>query len=111
MLGHTGSVRSVVFSPIGNQILSGSEDGSIRVWDGKTGSELNINFKGHKGKVCCIALSGDGKKLASGSSDNTVRLWDAETGKELVEPLIHIESIETVSFSIDGKKIASGSSD
>lgn len=38
--GHTQQVISVVFSPDGNQILTGSWDGTVRRWDTKTGKEI-----------------------------------------------------------------------
>ena len=38
-LGHTGRVWSVAFSPDGKQILSGSWDGTIKLWDIASGRE------------------------------------------------------------------------
>src|SRR5262249_61597124 len=48
--GHTGPVNSVVVTPDGARIVTGSEDGTARVWDAKTGAEL-FSFKGHAGAV------------------------------------------------------------
>ncbi len=38
--GHFGSITSLSFDRDGKRIISGSEDGSIRIWDGKTGQEI-----------------------------------------------------------------------
>ena len=35
--GHTGKVTSVVFSPDGRRIVSGSQDSTLKVWDAETG--------------------------------------------------------------------------
>ncbi|KIJ91543.1 hypothetical protein K443DRAFT_46865, partial [Laccaria amethystina LaAM-08-1] len=53
-------VSSVAFSPDGKQILSGSDDKSVRVWDALTGDELNV-LKGNTGLVRSVAFSPDGK--------------------------------------------------
>jgi WD40 repeat protein len=45
--GHTSSVWSVAFSPDGKQIVSGSEDNSIRVWDAVSGDVVVGPLKGH----------------------------------------------------------------
>jgi len=59
--GHTGQVRSVLFSPSGGILVSGSLDGSIKFWDPQTGvcvktlrsnqsyKDMNITgIQGHK---------------------------------------------------------------
>ena len=47
--GHTESVQSVVFSPDGRHIVSGSSDRTIQVWDAQTGDQvgtpLQVVFK------------------------------------------------------------------
>ena len=72
--GHTGSVRSVAWSPDGSQLVSGSFDGSVRIWDAGTGNLLRTLW-GHRRGVWSVAWSPDGSQLASGSYDKTVRVW------------------------------------
>jgi WD40 repeat protein/tRNA A-37 threonylcarbamoyl transferase component Bud32 len=86
--GHTGSlapieydssrriVSSVAISGDGKRIISGGDDGTVRVWDADTGVE-KLTLKGHTGPVTSVAISGDGKRIISGGDDGTVRVWDA----------------------------------
>ena len=74
------SVMAVAVSPDGKQIVSGSYDKSVRVWDASTGDELNV-LKGHRDLVRSVAFSPDGKQIVSGSYDQSVCVWDASTGE------------------------------
>jgi WD40 repeat protein len=106
------SVNSVAFSPDGKQIVSGSSDNSIRVWDAVSGDVVVGPLKGHTDSVWSVAFSPDGKQIVSGSYDNSIQVWDAVSGDVVVGPLKgHTDSVYSVAFSPDGKQIVSGSSD
>ena len=81
LVGHTADVTCVAFSPDGKQIVSGSYDKTIRVWDSTSGSELMV-LNGHKDRVNSVAFSSDGLKIVSGSSDKSIRIWDLGTGSD-----------------------------
>ena len=70
---HNADISSVVFSPRGTQIISASEDRTLRVWDKQTG-ELVSTLSGHGNSVLCIAVSPDGRLVASGGN-RTIRIW------------------------------------
>ncbi len=76
--GHAGEVYAVVFSPDGKRVLSGGDDGTIRLWDADNG-RLRRTFKAHDSCVNMLAYSPDGQLLASASCDRRIRLWDAKT--------------------------------
>jgi WD40 repeat protein len=106
--GHTSSVSSVAFSPDGKQVVSGSWDRTVQLWDVATGAPLQT-LEGHTSWVSSVAFSPDGKQVVSGSWDRTVRLWDAATGAPLQTLEGHTGSVSSVAFSPDGKQVVSGS--
>jgi WD40 repeat protein len=108
--GHKNLVSSVRFSPDGCRLVSGSWDGTVRVWDVQTGAEL-LCLRGHEHAVTCVSFSADGHRLVSGSGDNTLRLWEARTGAELLCLRGHEGAVWSVSFSADGCRLVSGSGD
>ena len=48
LTGHSGLLYSVVFSPDGKHVASGSADNSVKIWSAETGAEVS-NFVGLRG--------------------------------------------------------------
>ncbi len=108
--GHNKGVLTVALSPDGRTLASGDYDGTIQVWDAKTG-ERKLTLREHTEGVTSLSLSPDGHTLASGSWDRTVRLWDAKTGEHKLTLEGHKDGVRSVIFSPDGRTLASGSYD
>lgn len=119
--GHKNEIYSLVFSPDGRLLYSGSGDSSVRIWDMETRtckSTLIIDDQtiGENGQpidagVTSVALSPDGNILAAGSLDTHVRIWDAATGTRLDKLKGHKDSVYSVVFAPDASWLVSGSLD
>ncbi|MBW4515807.1 MAG: hypothetical protein KME11_11330 [Timaviella obliquedivisa GSE-PSE-MK23-08B] len=116
--GHHQRVYGIAFSPDGQQLITGSEDQTVRLWETSTGECLRV-LSGHDRFVLTVAYL-TGKKLgkessqnliASGSDDQTIRLWNAFTGECLQVLTGHTGWVQTLAFSPDGVWLASGSTD
>ncbi|RIB24655.1 WD40-repeat-containing domain protein [Gigaspora rosea] len=75
--GHSHSVRAL--AGVGNTLVSGSYDCSVRVWNIMTG-ECLWRLIGHTQKVYSVVLDAKRKRCMSGSMDGTVKVWSLEDG-------------------------------
>ncbi len=81
--GHSGAVYAVAWNPVwgtgipnGKRIASGSNDGTVQVWDAADGGHV-FTYHSHSDVVEAVAWSPDNKRIASASDDNTVQVWVA----------------------------------
>jgi WD40 repeat protein len=104
------AMNSVYYSPDGRRLASGSDDGTVRIWDSQSGACLSV-LEGHTDAVFSVCYSPDGRRLVSGSRDRMVRIWDVESGSCLSVLKGHNGAISSVCYSPDGRRLASGSDD
>jgi len=108
--GHTQPITASALSPDGKRFVTGSQDGTLKVWNTETGKDL-LTLQGHVGTVSNVAISPDGKQIASKGLDKNVHLWDAQTGKRLFSVVVQLYSPVPPAFSPDSRCIAIGMGD
>jgi WD40 repeat protein len=102
--GHTDEVTSVVFVS-SESLVSGSHDGTVRLWDVKTG--LSRGSLSHGGKVHAVAFNSPSKRMAIAGDGLRVRQMDGT----MTELPGHDGPVLCVAFSPDGELVVSGGAD
>lgn len=81
--GHGGPVNALALvAPAGAQLVSGSQDGTVRLWDLANGNQ--VRAYGLDAPVSAVAVRPDGQALA-GVGGPRARLWQLADGKQLAE--------------------------
>ena len=80
--GHTSWVRTLCFTPDGSQIVSGSDDRSVRVWDVASGQCRHTLLR-HTNSVQGVAVHPAGQWLATCALDTKINVWQLANGAYL----------------------------
>ena len=102
---------SVAFTPDGRRLVTGSFDGSVRIWDLSTQTLLEtIGVGGGDAGVDSVAVSPDGALIAAGMTDGSAGVWDIASQRKTTLSG-HTGRVWTVAFSPDSERLATGSAD
>ncbi len=103
--GDGSPVTAIRYSPDGQMVISGHENGALQVWDANGVAQSALN--GHKGMVVDVATSPDGQLVASIGGDKRT-LLQARDGDDVNELEVALARANTVDFNSDGDQLAVG---
>ena len=109
-LPHDGTARVVAYSSDGASLLTGSEDGTARLWRADTGEPMGQPMR-HEGSVLVAVFSPDSQSVLTASRDKTVRLWSAQDGTAKSFVVRHAAEPTVALFSPDGTQVLTASQD
>ncbi len=109
-IGHTKALSTLAISSNQKQLLSGSEDGTMRLWDVNSGKEL-ISYSGHFGAIQQATFFHSDERILSIAEQNTAKIWDTKKGTVLFELIGHEDNIKKFVISPDEKIIITTSED
>lgn len=108
--GHKEPVRDVSWAPDDLRFVTGSDDGSVKIWDFER-REIEKSLTGHGYDVRCVKWHPTKSLLVSGSKNALIKFWDPRTGTDLRTLHDHKNSIQAMSWSPNGNMVASASRD
>ena len=107
---HPKGITAVAFNSDGNQVATGSPDGTAQLWDAGTWKPLGVPLCQH-GQINCVAFALGDALLVTAGADNSARLWFCRTSHPVGPGLAHRERVSAVALSPDGRTLATASDD
>jgi hypothetical protein len=108
MKGHRGVISGLAFQRDGQQMVSASADGTVRVW-AVPGGQLLRTIELDAGPATAFAASGE--RVVTGHGDGTVALWDTESGSKRASFKHSDAPITAVVFAGSGDRVAAAGQD
>lgn len=110
LVGHSGAVYGLSFSPDNQTLLTCSEDCTVRLWSLDTYTAL-VAYRGHTEPVWDVCFGPFGHYFATASHDQTARLWSVDHIYPLRIFAGHMSDVDCVRFHPNGLYVFTGSTD
>jgi WD40 repeat protein/serine/threonine protein kinase len=111
ILQHGDGVQSVVYSPNGKLVLTGSFDRTAQLWDANTHAARGKPLAPGKGYILAVAFHPDGKTFVTGCSSGAILFWETEPCRPLAVCMEQRGEVTGLAYSPDGKTLLTGSLD
>eukprot|EP00249_Psilotum_nudum_P021698 c28211_g2_i2 orf=588-1694(-) len=117
--GHNGDINTVKFFPDGLRIGTGSDDGTCRIFDTRTGHQLQVyrdpQNANEAASVTSVAFSYSGRLLFAAYSTGDCYIWDTETAQTVLnlghQHNAHTKRVSCLGLASDGSALCTGSWD
>jgi len=109
-LKHDAAIADFALSEDGKQILTGSVDGAVRLWNVAAAALAWPPIR-RDVRINAVRFDPNGQRILAACHDGAARLYDIATGQPIGQPLRHIGPVLTAAFSVDGRQIVTGGSD
>ena len=107
-IGHQGGVSSLVVDASQGVVVSGGDDGVVRIWAIVSGAPLAPFMRHPEGPVHAVAMSLNGRWILS-AAESSARLWNIGSSELYGEVLVNGSAL-SVTFSPQGDRFAVGDS-
>ncbi|CAD8178896.1 unnamed protein product [Paramecium pentaurelia] len=111
---HTDDVNALNFMKKTNNLVSGSSDKSIIIWQVIGNNQWNCQqiLNGHSNWIFCLLLNNTDDLIISGSGDNTIKFWMKENQWICQQTITdHTHSVYSLSLNEQQNKLISCSRD
>jgi G protein beta subunit-like protein len=107
--GHTGNVTAVGFEPHGSWMYTGSEDGTVKIWDLRAGG-YQREYES-RGAVTSVVLHPNGTELMSADQNGNIRVWDLTANACSCELVPEVgTAVQSLTVAGDGSMVVAGNS-
>ncbi|EDV25019.1 uncharacterized protein TRIADDRAFT_25819, partial [Trichoplax adhaerens] len=99
ILGHLAASYCLLFDRIGNCIITGADDGLVKIWS-RTSGRLLSTLRGHQAEITDISINQENNLIASSSCDKIIRVWNLKTTEPVAVLLSHSSTITSLQITI-----------
>jgi WD40 repeat protein/serine/threonine protein kinase len=101
---HEDLINEIAFSPEGSRFVTGSDDGTARVWDSATGNSIGEPMR-HGSAINHVEFSPEGGRVVTAGYDGFARVWSVAPVPQQLLQLPHGTNVFIASFSPNGRSI------